>query len=195
MPSLDEILRYFAGAWRMMNGRADGLRAFDISADGFWASFFAIPVALPALFVGWVAVATELGREPAIWGNPGSIIARLAVVDIASWVLPLAGLAFAARPAGIAGRFAHYVIASNWGAALLVWAMLPVSVLRLAAGESEAATLLTVVLFLLTLVLSWRLTNVAIAKGPGVATGVFSAVLFSSLLVLFTLQALFGLTV
>ena len=33
------------GAWRLMLGKADGLRLLDLSADGFWNSFFAIVVA------------------------------------------------------------------------------------------------------------------------------------------------------
>ena len=54
MPSVEDIQQYLTGAWRMMMGKPDGLRLLDISADGFWNSFFAIVVALPALIVGWV---------------------------------------------------------------------------------------------------------------------------------------------
>ena len=57
MPSFAEIQRYLTGAWRMMNGRPDGIRLLDITADGFWNSFFAIAVALPAMFAGWVTIA------------------------------------------------------------------------------------------------------------------------------------------
>ncbi len=60
MPSAEEIQLYLTGAWRMMMGKADGLRLLDLSADGFWNSFFAIVIALPALIVGWVGVANEL---------------------------------------------------------------------------------------------------------------------------------------
>ena len=38
----------------MMLGKPDGLRLLDLSADGFWNSFFAIVGALPALIAGWV---------------------------------------------------------------------------------------------------------------------------------------------
>ena len=41
--------------------------------------------------------------------------------------------------------------------------------------------------------LSWRLTNVAIGKGPAVATGVFAAMVAASLFVLFGMQDLIGL--
>ena len=49
MPSGDDIQAYLAGAWRLMMGKPDGVRALDVSADGFWNSFFAILVAFPAL--------------------------------------------------------------------------------------------------------------------------------------------------
>ena len=101
-----------------MFGKADGLRLLDLSADGFWNSFFAIVVAAPALIVGWVGIANEIGDPEAFAGRLGMLI-RLATVDIGSWVLPLVGLALVAPRAGIGGRFVHYVVASNWASAII----------------------------------------------------------------------------
>ena len=42
------------------------------------------------------------------------------------------------------------------------------------------------------MVLSWRLTNTVLEKGPAFATGVFTAMFVVSLVVLFTLQGVFG---
>lgn len=193
MPPVEDILRHLAGSWRMMNGKADGLLAFEISADGFWNSFFAIVIALPALLVGWLAIADDLGQEPAIFGDRLSILVRLAFIDLAAWLLPLAGFAAAAGPAGIADRFVHYVIASNWGSGLIAWISVPVSLLQLMTESSDFTMLVSVSFFLLTLVFFWRLTNAALAKGPAVATGVFGGMLVASLFVLFTLQGMFGL--
>jgi hypothetical protein len=44
------------------------------------------------------------------------------------------------------------------------------------------------------MVLSWRLTNVAIGKGPAVASAVFAGMFLVSLIALLVLQAAFGLT-
>ncbi|TIX33060.1 MAG: transporter, partial [Mesorhizobium sp.] len=44
MLSADETYASLAGAWRLMLGKVDGLRLLDLSADGFWNSFFAIVV-------------------------------------------------------------------------------------------------------------------------------------------------------
>lgn len=194
MPPAEDIQQYLTGAWRLMMGKPDGIRLLDISADGFWNSFFAIVISLPALVVGWVAVANELSQDSDIAGGRFSIFLRLGLVDIGAWVLPLAALALVAKPAGIGGRFVHYVVATNWGSALIVWSMLPPALLRLFfPSASDTASVISLVLFVLSLVLSWRLTNTALGRGPAIASAVFAGMFAVSLAVLFGLQALFGL--
>ncbi len=194
MPSFAEIQRYFAGVWRMMMGRSEGLRLLDLSADGFWNSFFAILVAFPSMVVGWVAISNELaGIE--IFTSRFSLFTRLMLTDLATWILPYAILALAARPAGIADRFVHYVVANNWASALFAWVTLPAMLMRLLFPEAaDLANLVTFLIFLATMVLSWRLTNVAIGKGPAVATAVFGAMFAASLAILFTFEGLLGLS-
>lgn len=195
MPSSGEIQQYLTGAWRMMIGKADGLRLLDLTVDGFWNSFFAIVIALPALVVGWVAAANELSQIAGISGSKLSIVVRLAVIDLAAWILPLVALAAVASRAGLADRFVNLVVAGNWATALIVWIMLPPSLLGLLWPDaSDASALVSLVLFILTIVLSWRMTNVAIGRGPGVATAVFAGMFLVSLAVLFFLQSAFGLT-
>jgi hypothetical protein len=195
MLSADETYASLAGAWRLMFGKADGLRLLDLSADGFWNSFFAIVVAAPALIVGWVGIANEIGDPDAFAGRLGMLI-RLATVDLGSWVLPLVALALVAPRAGIGGRFVHYVVASNWTSAIIAWLMLPSALLRLfLPSSSEVASLLSLVLFALSMVLTWRMTNTTIGKGPAVGTAVFVGMFVASLLVLFGLQALLGIDI
>ncbi len=193
MPSTEEIQQYLTGVWRMMLGKADGLRLLDLSADGFWNSFFAMAVALPALIVGWVGVANEFGLSGEV-GSRISIVLRLVVIDFAAWVAPLAALAAAAPRAGVGDRFVHVVVSSNWASALIAWLMLPAPLLRMFfPAASDAASLLSLALFGVSMMLTWRVTNVAIGKGPAVASAVFAGMFLVSLAVLFMLQALFGL--
>lgn len=194
MPTGEEIQRYLFGAWRMMLGRADGLRLLDLSADGFWNSFFAVVVSAPALAVGWVGLARQADPDPADIADRIGVLLRLATMDLAAWILPLIALALAARPAGIADRFVAYVVATNWASALLIWLTLPLSVLRLVAG-GEVIDLLALALFMFTLFLSWRVTNLAIGRGPATGAAVFAAMFAASLLVLLGLQKLFGVTI
>jgi hypothetical protein len=193
MLSSDETYASLNGAWRLMLGKADGLRQFDLSADGFWNSFFAIVVAAPALIVGWVGVANEIG-DPNAFAGRFSMLIRLATVDISVWVLPLVGLALVAPRAGIGGRFVHYVVASNWASAIIAWMMLPAALIRLfLPSTNEFAVLASLLLFALSMILTWRMTNVAIGRGAAVGSAVFAGMFVASLVVLFVLQALLGI--
>lgn len=195
MLSADETYASLAGAWRLMFGKADGLRLLDLSADGFWNSFFAIVVAAPALIVGWVGIANEIGDPEAFAGRLGMLI-RLATVDIGAWVLPLVALALVAPRAGIGGRFVHYVVASNWASAIIAWLMLPSALLRLfLPSTSEISSVVSLFLFALSALLTWRMTNASIGKGAAVGTAVFVGMFIASLLVLFGLQALLGIDI
>ncbi|SIT54005.1 Transport protein (Permease)-like protein [Mesorhizobium prunaredense] len=193
MLSSDETYASLNGAWRLMLGKADGLRQFDLSADGFWNSFFAVVVAAPALIVGWVGVANEIG-DPNAFAGRFSMLIRLATVDISVWVLPLVGLALVAPRAGIGGRFVHYVVASNWASAIIAWMMLPAALIRLfLPSTNEFAVLASLLLFALSMILTWRMTNVAIGRGAAVGSAVFAGMFVASLVVLFVLQALLGI--
>ncbi|MBA1142797.1 transporter [Mesorhizobium neociceri] len=195
MLSVDETSSSLTGAWRLMLGKADGLRLLDLSADGFWNSFFAIVVAAPAMIVGWVGTANEIGDPNAFAGRLGMLI-RLATVDLGSWLLPLVVLALVASRAGIGDRFVHYVVASNWASAITAWMLLPSALIRLfLPSGNPVAELVWLVLVVLSLVLTWRMTNAAIGKGAAVGSAVFAGMLVVSLAVLFGLVALLGITV
>jgi len=192
MPSGDQIQTYLAGAWRLMMGKPDGVRALDVSADGFWNSFFAILVAFPALSVSWAGLAAELSEEGL--GSRYSILSRLAVIDVVAWVLPLLVLGLVARPAGILDRYPHFVVASNWASALLAWLMLPAGLLNLfAPAASDLNNAVSLVVFIAALVLTWRLTNAVLAKGAAIASAVFVGMVFAALFLIVFLQGLFGL--
>jgi hypothetical protein len=194
MPSAEEIQQYLHGAWRMMLGKADGLRALDISVDGFWNSFFAIVVALPALIVNWVTIADSYDVAET-FGDRIAIFIRLAVIDVAAWLLPLAGLAVIARRARLADRYVHYVVASNWATAIIAWLMLPPAVLLLfLPDQTDMAWFLSVAIFIASQIFVWRLTNVAIGRGATTASAVYAGMFAASVAILLVLQWLLGLT-
>ena len=65
MPSANEIQAGLTGAWRMMLGRSDGIGLLDLSADGFWNSFFAMIVALPPLLSSFRPESLQGAKETA----------------------------------------------------------------------------------------------------------------------------------
>jgi hypothetical protein len=194
MPPFEYVQRHLGAAWQMMNGRADGLRALDISADGFWNSFFGIVVALPPLIVSWVSYADLSEDLSETFRDRMSVVGKLAVIDLSSWIVPIVGLALVAKRAGLGDRFVHYVIASNWSTAIIAWLMVPPSIVLLFAPDArEFTSLLSLVLFILSLVFDWRMTNSALGKGPAVATMLFAGMIFTSLVILLALQWAFDI--
>lgn len=196
MPSTSDIRQYLTGAWRLMFGRQDGLKLLNISADGFWDSFFAIVVALPPLLIGWIAYANELGQAPEIYGGKPSILVRLAVAELGEWVVPLVVLALAARQVGISDRFVHYVVASNWATAALLWVTLPLPLLQFVLPADSGLLLAAAfAVFVVSIIFSWRLTNATLNKGAVTATLVTAGMIVLSLLVSYLLQSALGLVV
>lgn len=191
MPTQEEIQRYVAGAWQMMiTARPDGLRLLDISADGFWRSFWALLLALPPMFIAWVAAAPAYVTAEA---GKLSVVLRLGLIDFAVWLVPLVALALLARPIGMADRFAHFVISGNWGGAVIAWLLAPVSLLLLFVPEGEGGGLLSLVAFVVSLTLGWRLAHAALARDWIYTTGVFTGVIVLSLFIVFAMQSALGL--
>jgi len=189
MPSADEIQAGLTGAWRMMLGRSDGLSLLDLSADGFWNSFFAMIVALPPLFAMWTSFAVEASPATAEFGHRMSLLLRMALIDFAAWVVPLVLLASVAARAGIRDRFVHYVVSTNWASGIIAWLLLPPVILRaFAPTATEVSALLSLIVFIASMVFFWRLTNVALAKGAAVATAIFSGMVVVSLAVVYALE-------
>lgn len=194
MPPGDDIQRYLFGAWRLMTGKRDGLKLLDLSADGFWNSFYAIVLALPVMFVGWVSAANGFGDQVAELGGRMPVLFRLAFIDVAAWIAPLVVVGLLARPIGIADRFVPFVVASNWGSAIMAWMLLPVSVLdAFFPAAIDYSFILAMLLFIVIMVLAWRLTNASIDKGAGIASAVFALVFLAQVFLVIGLQDLLGL--
>lgn len=195
MPSQEAIQRSIAGAWAVMLGRKEGMAQLDLSADGFWDSFWALPLALPPLLLAWVMSASAMTAFAGIEDAKLSWILRLAIVDLANWILPLILLALVAPRLGISKRFAPYVVASNWGTLIVVWMGLPVILLSiLSPGSSDIATLLSFVLFMASLLFSWRITRAALNTEVGTTIAVFVGMAVASILVVILMQPMLGLT-
>jgi len=196
MISADEIQAGLTGAWRLMLGKADGVRLLDLSADGFWNSFFAMLVALPPLFAMWTSIAIDASPAGADFGQRFSLLLRLAFIDFAAWVVPLIALAAIAARVGIGGRFVPYTVATNWGSGIIAWMTLPPVLLdAFLPAAGDAAALLWLVVFVGSLVLVWRLTNAVLGKGAMIATAVFTGMIAVSLVVVYGLDFLLGIPV
>lgn len=192
MLDADYVQAHLSAAWRIMaTAKGDALPGMDISAEGFWRSFWSILLALPPMLLSWVAAAPDFSEE----GSALSLtVLRLGVADLAAWLLPIAGLAMVARTVGMGRSFAAYVIATNWGSAILVWLAVPPALVRLVSpGEPDPSGFLSLTIFLLSLVLGWRITHGALGRDAMFSTSIFIGMATASILVLVAMHGLMGL--
>ncbi len=139
-------------------------------------------------------LANQIGDPEAFAGRFGMVIS-LAAAEIGAWVVPLAGLALIAPRIGIGGRFVPFAVAYNWAMAIAAWISLPAALLTLFLPfTDQMVVLVALVLFLLSEVLIWRLTNASIGRGAAIATAVFTGMLIGSQAVSFGLQVLLGIS-
>ena len=171
MVTANDVSRSFRGTAALLNRRVEGLSAFDVSFEGFWRSFAAVGLTLPALVI---ALALERQRL-----DPGQILDdwRMAalvalghLVDFAA--LPLAMIPLA-RLLRLQSRYAAFVIVSNW---ISVFGMLFLSVpglLLLLGWETRPLTSLFLVAFgFIVLQLQWFATKVTLGVGGNAAAAV-----------------------
>ncbi|MDY8111100.1 hypothetical protein U0C82_18420 [Fulvimarina sp. 2208YS6-2-32] len=156
---MSEILSNFSGAFALMAGRRAGLDRLDLSADGFYRSFFAILVAAPALVLSWIEYEIDRPVDPVREIGGAQAFGAHLLADLLSWLLPVFCLILVARQIGWGRKVSPLVVATNWGAALISWAFAPYLALVLAFGRGPNLALLGAVLSLASLVLTARLCH------------------------------------
>ncbi|MEF2072165.1 hypothetical protein [Consotaella aegiceratis] len=182
MPTLQEVLRYFNGATLMMAGKQEGLRRLDLSADGFWMSFSAILFSLPPIVLSWIEFEAAERQHPLGDSGWGTVYAAHLLADLLSWLLPVMVLMMIARPIGYSRKIVPLVIATNWGGALLAWAVVPYWILVMLFGAGPTLTVVGVLITIASLILTVRLTAVAIGGDVLAAIGVVALMVVCSLI-------------
>ena len=154
LPDREEIYRSIYGAWRIARLDPGALRWFDVSADGFYRSFFVMaliaPFALLLLLVVYVAdpmtlpgefsdgVSPDIGLGPK---EPG--FAVFVVVQGLFYVLDWLGYAALMVPVtmllGATGGYATYIVVWNWSHVLEVAVLLPATTFALGGLLPEPA--------------------------------------------------------
>lgn len=152
---------------RLLRGDVSALEDMDISADGFWRSFEALPAALPALFFSWVVEARSLQAAGNL-GSTGSIIARMAMLEIVFWVVPIIAFIFVLKALGLSARYTYLIVSRNWLSALAAYFFVAIPLTDMATGEpgSSLSAWLTLAAIGLMLWFSVRVTRVALNVSP-----------------------------
>ena len=116
MPTWPEIVRSVQAAWLLARGDARGLAGFDLSVEGFWKSFTAALIVLPA----YVFVLVDQYRATG-WPEDGLGTALAEATSFAAgWIVfPLAAIPLT-RLLGVDGRYVVLIVANNWSTVIQV---------------------------------------------------------------------------
>jgi hypothetical protein len=158
----DEVHRSFRGSLDLLHSRTEGLRSFDLSEAGFWRSFSAIGLALPA-YVVTVALERhrlgELDPDHPVFGSLW-LDALVALAYGASFVaLPLAMIGISRR-LGLTERYVPFVIVTNWIAVLgLLTLSVPGILLLIGWATPDLSTFFTLTFAILLLRTQWFATK------------------------------------
>lgn len=116
MISTSEIVHGLTGAWRIAMLDATAARHFDLSADGFRRSFWALAITVPIIFFTTASL-WQIGQasgtiELADFTSFVTVQVGATVLYWAAYLLVMIGVA---RHLRLGSSYAAYVIVFNWG--------------------------------------------------------------------------------
>lgn len=173
VPTPAQVQIYLTGIAEMARGEPQGLSRLDLSAEGFWRSFWALLYSLPAYAFFWFAE-----RRSYLIDNPeaeagAGYIAKIALSDIAGIALSLCAIALLARPLNMADRFGQWVITANWLSLPVSYLTALVVILTVNLALPEGMNFLTMMILLVAvLVISYRVYKVSLGGDGMLAFGI-----------------------
>lgn len=178
----DEVNRSFKGTLDLLNSRSEGLKSFDMSERGFWRSFMAVWLTLPAYIVSLAFERLRLGiLQPdrslldSIWLDLVVGLGHLA----GFLALPLA-MIWIARRFRLTQAYVPFVIVTNWISVIgLLVLSVPAMLLLLGWATPELASLFSLAFAVVILRLQWFATKTTLGLSNLPALGI---VLFGILL-------------
>ena len=158
----DVVLGLYS-AWRFFLFDRTGLQTIDGTIDGFWKSFYAAVVALPAAFVLRLLF-VQNNPELLEAAGAGRIALVFALDYVYQWVLFPLVMVYMADTMGRNREYVAFIVARNWSQVIQVAIVLPAAVIFI-AGDSEnpgLAPLVLVVAHIVTWVYAWFIARTAL---------------------------------
>ncbi len=171
-----EIVRAFQGSWALFQRREEGLRAFDLTVEGFWRSFGVAVLLIPPLIITSFAeralLLREVGIEPGQFAE-GSFWLLQGLGFVVDWLLTPVVLALLARPFGFSSTYVPFVVVRNWTSLLAVCPYLVPAILYLLGIISGGIMVFLTLLAMLT-VLYYRfiVVRMALRTSLGLSIGI-----------------------
>ena len=172
MITADEVGRSVRGTVDLLNQRTEGLRAFDMSETGFWHSFAAIWLTLPAYVVTLAFEQRRLAAQGVGDLDLGLMIA-VGLAHVAGFLaLPIAMIGITRR-LRLTHRFVPFVVVINWVTVLgLTVLSVPAILLLIGWAPPALASLFTLAFGIVIVRLQWFATKVTLGVSGALAFGV-----------------------
>ncbi|KEQ03898.1 hypothetical protein [Pseudorhizobium pelagicum] len=155
MPGLNEVRVYLSGLWLLIRGEAAGLKRLDISDRGLMRSFWAILWCLPAMTVSWLWWrALYLRGMPQDTELGGIFFFRLAMLELANWLVPLILIGFMAWGLALGRKYYAIVVAVNWLSVPFAYAYAVLSLLLMLAPNLNGILSLIWLMLMIALIVS-----------------------------------------
>jgi len=172
MPLREEVWQSVYGAWRIARMDPDAMRYFNLSIDGFWRSFTAVPLVAPVLLVVAALTRTLPGDVPTDEPLTGFLLGRLALIVLPWLAFPLVMIPIS-RLLGLSRTYVPFVIAWNWAHVPVAGLFLIVALL-VGSGllPQNAAVLLLLLAQISALFYGYLVTRLALDCPAGMAIGI-----------------------
>jgi len=198
MPFLDrnEIARSLTGAWRVLLDKPDASHFFDLSFDGFWRSFRAFLLMIPAYALAAAADYRNLAGAPGTDFSDATFVLAKAVASLVDWTAFPILLALVAEQLGISRRYTTFIIVRNWGSVLTSVPFVVIELFRLLGllGE-DVADVASLFFVLVQLYYSYLIASRTLGAGIGMAVAIVIADFAVSLLIMAVATSAAGLPV
>ncbi len=189
MSLIAHIQSALAGAWSLAWGRDDWRDKIDLSTDGFFRSFIAIPLSLPFhIFIAVGVVQAVEAFQPADGDfQANATLATMAFSSFAfvlDWLLTIAVLLFATRLLKVENNFSVAVIAFNWTRLLtLVASAIGPALFLLGARSGSLFFLIIFATTIWMLLVLWRVIHKSLLIPISQTLAVFLLVMIVGVLV------------
>jgi len=158
----DEVNRSFKGTIDLLNSRTEGLKSFDMSEFGFWRSFAAIWLTLPAYIVSVAFERLRLGLlQPDhplldnLW-----LDAVVALGHVMAFVALPVAMIWITRSFRLTGTYVPFVIVTNWITVIGQLALsVPAMLLLLGWATPGLASMFSFAFVIIILRLQWFATK------------------------------------
>lgn len=178
MPGLAETKRGLEGAWAIARRDPDAMSRFDLTVEGFWASFFAAVVAAP----GYLLLLVDQYSTQGLGAHLGEVaFIELLAYGVGWAIFPLAALPLT-QALGLGHRYVPLVVASNWGSVLQVALLVCTTVVASVLPEPMRLTL-ALAAMLVALTYQWQVFRVSLQSTGLIATGLVIVDILISVLV------------